>query len=46
MKCLHIGLHEIDEVDVQMRLFAQTLNGDVKKWQIDLDLLDNLAHSM
>lgn len=25
-------LHEIDEVDVQMRLFAQTLTGDVKKW--------------
>lgn len=32
MKCLHIELHEVDEVDVQMRLFAQTLNGDVKKW--------------
>jgi len=25
-------LHEIDEADVQMRLFAQTLTGDVKKW--------------
>lgn len=25
-------LHEIDEADVQMRLFAQTLTSDVKKW--------------
>ena len=25
-------LHEIDESDVQMRLFAQTLTGEVKKW--------------
>ena len=25
-------LHEIDEADVQMRLFAQNLIGDVKKW--------------
>jgi len=25
-------LHEINEADVQMRLFAQTLTGDVKKW--------------
>ena len=25
-------LHEIDDSDVQMRLFAQTLTGDVKKW--------------
>lgn len=25
-------LHEIDEADVQMRLFSQTLTRDVKKW--------------
>ena len=25
-------LHEIDEEDVQMRLFTQTLTGDAKKW--------------
>ena len=25
-------LHEIDDSDVQMRLFAQTLTGEVKKW--------------
>ena len=28
----YFELHEIDESDVQMRLFAQTLVGDVKKW--------------
>ena len=28
----YFELHEIDEADVQMRLFAQTLAGDVKKW--------------
>jgi len=28
----YFELHEIDESDVQMRLFAQTLTGDVKKW--------------
>lgn len=26
------GLHELDEGDVQMRLFAQSFTGDVKKW--------------
>jgi hypothetical protein len=25
-------LQEVDEADVQMRLFAQSLTGDVKKW--------------
>jgi len=25
-------LQEVDEVDVQMRLFAQSLTSDVKKW--------------
>lgn len=25
-------LHELDESDVQMRLFTQSLTGDVKKW--------------
>ena len=28
----YYDLHEVDEVDVQMRLFAQSLTGDVKKW--------------
>ena len=28
----YFELHEIDEADVQMRLFAQTLTRDVKKW--------------
>lgn len=28
----YFELHEIDESDVQMRLFAQTLTWDVKKW--------------
>ncbi len=28
----YFELHETDESDVQMRLFAQTLIGDVKKW--------------
>jgi len=28
----YFELHEIDEEDVQMRLFSQTLVGDVKKW--------------
>ena len=28
----YFELHEIDEVDVQMRLLAQTLAGDVNKW--------------
>lgn len=28
----YFELHEVDEVDVKMRLFAQTLVGDVKKW--------------
>ena len=28
----YFELHEIDDVDVQMRLFAQTLTGEVKKW--------------
>jgi hypothetical protein len=28
----YYDLHEVDEVDVQMRLFAQSLTGDIKKW--------------
>ena len=28
----YFELYEIDESDVQMRLFAQTLTGEVKKW--------------
>jgi hypothetical protein len=28
----YLDLQEVDEVDVQMRLFAQSLTGDVKKW--------------
>ena len=28
----YYDLHEVDEADVQMRLFAQSLTGDVKKW--------------
>jgi len=28
----YFELHEIDIVDVQMRLFARTLAGDVRKW--------------
>ena len=28
----YFELHEIDEEYVQMRLFVQTLAGDVKKW--------------
>ena len=28
----YFELHEVDEVDVQMRLFAKTLARDVKKW--------------
>jgi hypothetical protein len=28
----YYDLHEVDEADVQMRLFAQSLAGDVKKW--------------
>jgi hypothetical protein len=28
----YYDLHEVDEDDVQMRLFAQSLTGDVKKW--------------
>jgi hypothetical protein len=27
----YFDLHEVDEADVQMRLFAQSLTGDVKK---------------
>jgi hypothetical protein len=29
-------LQEVDEADVQMRFFAQSLTGDVKKWYKDL----------
>ena len=32
----YIELHEIDIVDVQMRLFAQNLAGNVRKWFISL----------
>jgi hypothetical protein len=28
----YFDLQEVDEFDVQMRLFAQSLNGDIKKW--------------
>ena len=28
----YFELHEIDEADVQVRLFSQTLTGDVKNW--------------
>jgi hypothetical protein len=28
----YLDLQEVDEVDVQMRLFTQSLTGDVKKW--------------
>jgi len=28
----YFDLHEVDEASVQMRLFAQSLTGDVKKW--------------
>jgi hypothetical protein len=28
----YYDLHEVDEADVQMRLFAQSLTGDAKKW--------------
>jgi hypothetical protein len=28
----YFDLQEVDEADVQMRLFAQSLTGDVKKW--------------
>jgi hypothetical protein len=28
----YFDLQEVEEVDVQMRLFAQSLTGDVKKW--------------
>jgi hypothetical protein len=28
----YLDLQEVDEVDVQMRLFAQSLTGDTKKW--------------
>jgi hypothetical protein len=32
----YFDLKEVDEVDVQMRFFAQSLTGDVKKWFKDL----------
>jgi hypothetical protein len=28
----YFDLQEVEEVDVQMRLFAQSLTGDIKKW--------------
>jgi hypothetical protein len=28
----YFDLHEVDEADIQMRLFSQSLTGDVKKW--------------
>jgi hypothetical protein len=28
----YYDLHEVNEVDIQMRLFAQILTGDAKKW--------------
>jgi hypothetical protein len=27
-----ILIYKVDEVDIQMRLFAQSLTGEVKKW--------------
>jgi hypothetical protein len=32
----YFELQEVDEADVQMRLFAQSLTGDIKKWYKDL----------
>jgi hypothetical protein len=32
----YFDLHEVDEADIQMRLFAQSLKGDIKKWYKDL----------
>jgi hypothetical protein len=32
----YFDLQEVDEVDIQMRLFAHSLTGDVKKWFKDL----------
>lgn len=40
----HFELHEIDIVDVQMRLFAQILASDVRKWF--RSLLDNSIDSL
>jgi hypothetical protein len=34
----YFDLQEVDEADVQMRLFAQSLTGDVKKWYKDLSV--------
>ena len=41
----YFQLHELDDDDVQMRLFAQTLAGDVKKWFKGLNAgsISNLA---
>jgi hypothetical protein len=43
----YFDLHEVDEADVQMRLFAQSLTGDVKKWYkgLRLPLSLTLPHS-
>jgi hypothetical protein len=43
----YFDLHEVDEADVQMRLFAQSLTGDIKNgikvYVLPLSL--NLSHS-
>ena len=31
-----VNLEEVDDEDVEMRLFAQSLSGEVKKWYRDL----------
>jgi hypothetical protein len=43
----YYDMHEVDEADIQMRLFAQSLTGDAKKWYKGLhatSILD-LTHS-
>lgn len=42
----YFELHEIDEADVDMRLFTQTLTGDVKKWfkAFPANHIENLAN--
>jgi hypothetical protein len=41
----YFDLQEVDEVDVQMRLFAQSLTGDVKKWYKGLRAASVLDHT-
>jgi hypothetical protein len=45
----YFDLYEVDEADVQMRLFAQSLTGDIKKWYKglrDASILDLTAFQM